>query len=106
MGNIKSRIKPVFDYGTVVTLPRSITQYIVTEYGMANLKGKTTLIEFTATWCGVCYKAAEMMNRLEILRYLEKKATAMKRSQLTYISAKPMHCLPKRFLIISPFIDA
>lgn len=42
MGNIKSRIKPVFDYGTVVTLPRSITQYIVTEYGMANLKGKTT----------------------------------------------------------------
>lgn len=41
-GNIRSRIKPVFDQGTVVTLPRSITHYVVTEYGMVNLKGKST----------------------------------------------------------------
>jgi len=34
-------------------------------YSIDNLKGKTALIEFTATWCGHCFRAAEMMNRLE-----------------------------------------
>ena len=28
--------------GSVVTVPRSIVQYIVTEYGIAQLKGKST----------------------------------------------------------------
>ncbi len=41
-GNISSRIKPVFDQGTIVTLPRTITQYVVTEFGMVSLKGKST----------------------------------------------------------------
>lgn len=41
-GNIKSRIRPVFDPGSIVTLPRAFTHYIVTEYGMVSLKGKTT----------------------------------------------------------------
>lgn len=41
-GVIKSRIRPVFETGTIVTLPRTISQYIVTEYGMVNLKGKST----------------------------------------------------------------
>lgn len=41
-GKLVSRIRPLFDSGTIVTLPRTITQYIVTEYGMVNLKGKTT----------------------------------------------------------------
>ncbi|WP_320041909.1 acetyl-CoA hydrolase/transferase C-terminal domain-containing protein [uncultured Desulfobacter sp.] len=41
-GNIKSRIRPVFDKGSIVTLPRTITQYVVTEYGMVSLKGKST----------------------------------------------------------------
>ncbi|WP_300670048.1 acetyl-CoA hydrolase/transferase C-terminal domain-containing protein [Desulfoluna sp.] len=41
-GQLISRIKPVFDPGTVVTLPRSITEYVVTEYGMVSLKGKST----------------------------------------------------------------
>nr|WP_319490344.1 acetyl-CoA hydrolase/transferase C-terminal domain-containing protein [uncultured Desulfobacter sp.] len=41
-GNVKSRIRPVFDTGTIVTLPRTITQYVVTEYGMVSLKGKST----------------------------------------------------------------
>ncbi|WP_020585305.1 acetyl-CoA hydrolase/transferase family protein [Desulfobacter curvatus] len=41
-GSIKSRIRPVFDKGSVITLPRTITQYVVTEYGMVSLKGKST----------------------------------------------------------------
>lgn len=41
-GKMISRIRPVFEQGTIVTLPRSITQYVVTEFGMANLKGKST----------------------------------------------------------------
>lgn len=41
-GKLISRIRPIFNPGTIVTLPRTITHYIVTEYGMVNLKGKTT----------------------------------------------------------------
>lgn len=41
-GTVKSRIRPVFDPGSIVTLPRTITQYVVTEFGKVNLKGKST----------------------------------------------------------------
>ena len=41
-GKLISRIKPVFSAGTIVTLARAITQYVVTEYGMVCLKGKST----------------------------------------------------------------
>lgn len=41
-GNLTSRIRPVFDPGTIVTLPRTVTHYVVTEYGMVSLKGKST----------------------------------------------------------------
>jgi len=41
-GNIKSRIVPTLAPGTVVTTPRSIVHYVVTEYGIAMLKGKST----------------------------------------------------------------
>ena len=41
-GNVKSRIQPFLENGTIVTLPRTTTHYVVTEYGMANLKGKST----------------------------------------------------------------
>ena len=41
-GCIKSRIRPFFDPGTIVTLPRTAVHYVVTEYGVANLKGKST----------------------------------------------------------------
>ncbi|MBN2123574.1 MAG: 4-hydroxybutyrate--acetyl-CoA CoA transferase, partial [Deltaproteobacteria bacterium] len=37
-----SRIVPRFDTGTVVTTPRMDTHFLVTEYGVANLKGKST----------------------------------------------------------------
>ncbi len=36
-----SRIVPVLAEGTVVTTPRSDTHYLVTEFGVANLKGKS-----------------------------------------------------------------
>ncbi|TAL39793.1 MAG: 4-hydroxybutyrate CoA-transferase [Spirochaetes bacterium] len=41
-GNILSRIRPTLAPGTIVTVPRTIAQYIVTEYGIAMLKGKST----------------------------------------------------------------
>jgi len=37
-----SRIVPRFDPGTVITTPRMDTHYLATEYGIINLKGKST----------------------------------------------------------------
>lgn len=41
-GKVHSRIVPTLSPGTIVTVPRSITQYVVTEYGTAQMKGKST----------------------------------------------------------------
>jgi len=41
-GKVKSRIRPVLDPGSIVTVPRTIVHYVVTEYGKAQLKGKST----------------------------------------------------------------
>ena len=37
-----SKVVPRFDTGTVVTTPRMDTHYLITEYGVVNLKGKST----------------------------------------------------------------
>lgn len=41
-GTLKSRIVPTLTNGSIATDPRSAVQYIVTEYGMINLKGAST----------------------------------------------------------------
>ncbi|MFR4757434.1 MAG: acetyl-CoA hydrolase/transferase C-terminal domain-containing protein [Evtepia gabavorous] len=41
-GAPKSRIVPTFPPATIVTTPRSDVQYVVTEYGVVNLKPLTT----------------------------------------------------------------
>jgi butyryl-CoA:acetate CoA-transferase len=41
-GEIKSRIVPTLTPGAIVTVPRTVAHYIVTEYGMVNLKGRST----------------------------------------------------------------
>ena len=41
-GNLHSRIRPTLQTGSVVTDTRCNVQYLVTEYGMVNLKGATT----------------------------------------------------------------
>lgn len=41
-GKLISRIVPVLPAGATVTVPRSITSYVVTEYGIAMLKAKST----------------------------------------------------------------
>jgi acyl-CoA hydrolase len=41
-GQIQSRIKPILTPGAIVTVPRSINFYVVTEYGVAMLKGKSS----------------------------------------------------------------
>ena len=40
-GGTVSRIASQFDLGTIVSIPRNLADYIVTEYGIAHLKGKT-----------------------------------------------------------------
>ena len=40
-GQVHSRINPTLTPGSVVTVPRSIVQYIVTEYGIIQMKGKS-----------------------------------------------------------------
>jgi acyl-CoA hydrolase len=41
-GEQYSRIVPQFSPATGITVPRTMTQYVVTEYGIAQLKGKST----------------------------------------------------------------
>ncbi len=41
-GTVESKIVPCFKPGTVVTVPSAVTNYVVTEYGIVNLKGKST----------------------------------------------------------------
>ena len=42
-GILRSKINPILTPGSVVTTPRTCVQYVVTEYGVANLKYKNTL---------------------------------------------------------------
>jgi butyryl-CoA:acetate CoA-transferase len=41
-GNLKSRIVPTLLPGSIVTVPRSLTHCVVTEYGIADLAGRST----------------------------------------------------------------
>ncbi len=41
-GTLHSRITPTLQPGAIVTVPRSIVQYVCTEYGMVQLKSKST----------------------------------------------------------------
>lgn len=41
-GNLKSRICPMLTPGAIVTVPRSINFYVITEYGKCMLKAKST----------------------------------------------------------------
>lgn len=41
-GTLRSRIVPTIEPGSIVTVPRSLVQYVATEYGIVQLKGKST----------------------------------------------------------------
>ncbi len=41
-GQVKSRIRPTLSPGTIVTVPRTIAHWVVTEFGAVNLKGRST----------------------------------------------------------------
>ena len=41
-GTLKSRIVPTLTPGSIATDPRTCVHYIVTEYGMVNMKGLST----------------------------------------------------------------
>lgn len=40
-GSVVSRIRPTLSPGTIVTVPRTLNYYVVTEYGVAIMKGRT-----------------------------------------------------------------
>jgi len=42
-GKKHSRIVPTLNPGSIVTLPRSLVQYVATEFGIVQLKGKSTI---------------------------------------------------------------
>lgn len=42
VGNVSSRIVPTLSSGSIVTASRACTQWVVTEFGKVNLKGKST----------------------------------------------------------------
>lgn len=41
-GELRSLVRGTLQAGSIVTVPRQVTQSIVTEYGIANMKGKST----------------------------------------------------------------
>jgi len=41
-GNLVSRIRPTLSPGTIVTVPRTIAHWVITEYGAVSLKGRST----------------------------------------------------------------
>ena len=41
-GTMASRIVPTLSPGSIVTCPRSLVHYVVTEFGYAQMKGKST----------------------------------------------------------------
>ncbi len=41
-GTVTSTIKPTLSQGSIITVPRQVTHLVVTEFGVANLKGKST----------------------------------------------------------------
>ncbi len=65
-----SRIVPQLESGAVITVPRMDTHYLVTEYGVANLKGKSTR------------ERAEAIIGLAHPRFREELETAAKRLKL------------------------
>lgn len=77
-GEVKSRIRPILSPGAIVTDPRTATHMLVTEYGIANMKGMSTWQRAEAL-IGIAHpdfrdeliKEAENMN---IWRKINKKA--------------------------------
>lgn len=68
-GQIKSRIKPTLEPGSIITVPRVVTTYVMTEFGKAFLKGKST------------YERAEELIKIAHPQFrdeLVKEAQAMK----------------------------
>ncbi|MDY0131051.1 MAG: acetyl-CoA hydrolase/transferase C-terminal domain-containing protein [Desulforegulaceae bacterium] len=66
-GELKSKIVPYFPPGTIVTTPRTEVEYIVTEYGVANLRYKST-----ATRVKALISIAHPQFREELVKKAEK----------------------------------
>lgn len=75
-GQIKSRFYPTFSKGDIVTNPRSQGFYLVTEYGMINLAGRST------------WEKAEMIISLAHPEYREQLIQAAEKQKIWIKSNK------------------
>ena len=67
-GTLKSNIVPCIPAGSTVSAPRTMVQYVVTEYGVAELSGKT-LWERAQAMAAIAHPDF----REDLLRYAQEK---------------------------------
>ncbi|HNQ84823.1 MAG TPA: acetyl-CoA hydrolase/transferase C-terminal domain-containing protein [Deltaproteobacteria bacterium] len=81
-GNVHSRIVPTLRPGAIVTVPRSAVQYVATEFGIVQLKGKSTW-ERAEALIGV----AHPMFRDELVRQAEDMKIWLDRNRYDALDA-------------------
>ncbi|HPF21558.1 MAG TPA: acetyl-CoA hydrolase/transferase C-terminal domain-containing protein, partial [Syntrophomonas sp.] len=83
-GQVSSRIRPILTPGAIVTSPRTATHMLVTEYGIADMKGKSTWERAEALiniahpdFRDMLVQEAEKMNIWRRTNQIEAAATAV-----------------------------
>jgi butyryl-CoA:acetate CoA-transferase len=84
-GKTVSRVKPLLTEGAIVTDPRALVSYVVTEFGVVNLKGKSTWERAEAL-----ISIAHPDFRDELVRDAEKMGIWRRGNRLTAESAQVM----------------
>ena len=87
-----SRIVPIITEGSAITTPRNDVNYVVTEYGVAQLKGKT-LKERARALIKICHPKFRPKLALE---YRHRFKEDPKYTKPPYPSSAANHIIPKQ----------